>query len=701
MKEKDEPSGGATGLRRRAAERLREGWIRAGVPPAEQNKERLIEELQIHQIELEMQNDELRRAWEEAETAKARYTDFYDFAPAGYLALDAGGAILEVNLPGAALLGVERAGLVNRSFFQFVWDGDRAAFRGFLERAFLRCGKETCEAALMSPGGSTVYAQFDARVAEGEQECRIVVVDVTARKLAEQKAREDEERFRRLVEGAPFGIFVQSREQLRYLNAAAVQSFGAQSPEQLAGRPATDLIHPQFWPAVTSRIHETHVEKRATPPREEKYLRLDGSEFDAEVSSVPVELDGEPGAIVFFRDITDRKCAEAERRRLEEHLQRAQKMESIGRLAGGLAHDFNNLLTVILGYSEIMIGLLRDGDPLRTRLGEIRNAGLQAAAMTKQLLTFSRKHIFDAQPLDLNELVNKHLEMLRRTLGEDVELVTGLDPSLGPVRADAGQLQQVLINLVMNARDAMPHGGKVCIETSLVELDRESVAENSEARPGPYVMLAVSDDGVGMDEQTRRRVFEPFFTTKAEGKGTGLGLATVWAIATQSGGVVRVQTEPGHGARFEVCLPRVEEAAAAGPAEPAAVAVHGSETVLVVEDRKEVRELVTEVLTGCGYHVLPAAHGGAALALARGHPGPIHLLLTDVVMPVMSGTELAGRLKPLHPETRVMFMSGYAADSAARRAELSTGAAFLGKPFSPDQLTRKVREVLGAAGPGG
>src|ERR1035438_8322265 len=372
-------------------------------------------------------------------------------------------------------------------------------------------------------------------------------------------------------------------------------------------------------------------------------------------------------------------------------------MESVGRLAGGVAHDFNNLLTVINGYCDLMLEGMETTNPLKEQLDEVRGAGQRAAAVTQQLLAFSRRQVMRPQMLDLNGFLRETERLLERLIGEDVRLVTVLDAALGKVKADPGQINQVILNLAVNARDAMPGGGRLTIETANVDFDAESAAAQAGWRAGRYVRLSVSDTGAGMDAETRQHLFEPFFTTKPAGHGTGLGLSSVYGIVQQSDGWITVYSEPGQGTQFHVYLPRQEDdgEAAAAPVENTASAF-GTETILVTEDQDNVRRLVSRMLRGFGYHVLEAANGREALA-AAGHTGPIDLLVTDLVMPEMSGRELGAELMRRRPEVRVLYMSGYTSNVIARRGLLKEGVAFLEKPFTADSLAAKVRDTLGSA----
>jgi len=379
-------------------------------------------------------------------------------------------------------------------------------------------------------------------------------------------------------------------------------------------------------------------------------------------------------------------------------LEQAQKMDAIGRLAGGVAHDFNNLLTVILGRTDILLTQIKTEDPLRRGIALIQRTAGRAAELTKQLLAFSRKQVLEAVVLDLGVVTTDMKEMLARLIGEDIALVTNLAATLGHVKADRGQIEQVVMNLAINARDAMPQGGQLVVETANADLDDEYVRRNVGSRPGPHVMLAVSDSGVGIPRELQRHIFEPFFTTKEQGKGTGLGLATVYGIVKQSGGYIEVDSEPGRGTTFRIYLPRVDSASPAAERSPRAAApTGGTETILLVEDEDGVRELARDILRSSGYTVLEGRNGAEGLLLGERHQGALDLLLTDVVMPRMSGRELAERMVSLRPELSVLYMSGYTDDAVIRHGVLGSDTAFLQKPFTPAALVQRVRETLDQA----
>jgi len=513
--------------------------------------------------------------------------------------------------------------------------------------------------------------------------------DVSERRTAEAALRESEERYRTLVEGVRDIIFALSPEGTIASLNPAFETITGWRREEWVGRPFERLVHPEDLPLALELLGRV-VRGELRPASQFRVRTAKGEYRVGEFSATPQLHEGRlVGILGIGRDVTERV-------QLEQQLRQAQKMEAVGRLAGGIAHDFNNILTAITGYADLLLEDLAATDPRRQDADEIHKAADRAAGLTRQLLAFSRQQVLQPTVLEVNKLVSDLEKMLRRLLGEDVELSTRLAPTTGRVKADPGQLEQVVMNLAVNARDAMPSGGKLTLETANVDLDEAYAADHYPARAGPFVMLAVSDTGIGMSEETQAHMFEPFFTTKEKGKGTGLGLATVYGIIKQSGGFIWVYSEVGHGTTFKLYLPRVEELAerAAAPAQVRTRPARGTETVLVVEDEAPVRNVARQVLERHGYTVLEAPSAEAALDIATRYSGTIHLLLTDVVMPGLNGRELASRLADLRPDARVIFMSGYTDDAVTRHGVLEPGSAYVQKPFTPDAIARRVREVL-------
>jgi two-component system, cell cycle sensor histidine kinase and response regulator CckA len=463
--------------------------------------------------------------------------------------------------------------------------------------------------------------------------------------------------------------------------------------EELLRMRVLDVIPPEEPPHVPANTQRLLADGHLS--WDGAIVAKDGRRIAVEVNSNLFDLDGSIMIISFVRDITARKDAEAAKVKLEEELLQSHKLESVGRLAGGVAHDFNNLLTVINGYSDFLLSELNSPNPLHHYAEEIKNAGDRAAHLTKQLLAFSRKQVIQPKAVDLNNTVRASVPMLQRLIREDIALETHLHASLGKVMADPDQIHQVIMNLVVNARDAMPNGGKLEIETINLDLNEEcSAASHPDSIAGRYVVMTVTDTGEGMDEATRQRIFEPFFTTKELGKGTGLGLATVYGIIRQSGGWIDVWSEVGAGSSFKVYLPQIDDSVPVEAKEISAPAGKGSGMILVVEDQKAVRSYTKAALMQYGYKVIEASCGDEAIAVSKQHSGEILLLLTDVVLSGMNGNELSERLKEFRPNLKVIFTSGHTADVITHRGVLNRGVAFLAKPFSPNELATKVRDVL-------
>jgi PAS domain S-box-containing protein len=623
-----------------------------------------------------------------------RLRTIYDAVPDAILILNSEGRIEEANEAASRQLGYSREELLQIGVGEFVAPEFRARARS---RFPSMEGRASYESRHLRKDGVEVPIELNTRriTFSGEPALLAVARDISERKRAERELQSSEARFRFLSENAPIGVSMSREARIIYSNPAYLRMFGFEMDE-LYNRPSIELFAPQSRAEVAERA--ARRAQGIPVPREYEAigLRKDGSEFPVLVSVSTMQFTEGPALVVFITDLTEMKRAHEERLRLEQQFRQAQKLESIGRLAGGVAHDFNNLLTVINGYCEMALGLLTDGGGVQDCLTEIRKAGERAAGLTHQLLAFSRKQVVEPQPVDLNEAILDSYKMLGRVVGDDIEIVTDLDREAGQAMADPGQIHQILLNLVVNARDAMPSGGRITLRTSRQHLDQAVVASFPGANPGPHVVMEVSDTGVGMSEDVQQKIFDPFFTTKPKGAGTGLGLSTVYGIVQQSGGWIGVESEPGKGATFRIGLPlaarpdfqvRHEEA----PEAP----LEGGETVLVVEDQEDVRRLVLSVLHAYHYETLEASSGDEALKIVENYEGPIDLILTDMIMPGMTGKQTADRLRQVRHEMKVLYMSGYTDEVISRKGSLDDGVDYIAKPFAPEALVRKVRSVLG------
>jgi PAS domain S-box-containing protein len=592
--------------------------------------------------------------------------------------------------PAAGVLGNDDRSLFPPAEAAMVMAGDRRVIEGgtpvtYEEIVTTADGRQTTFLSTKGPlldAGGQPYGLFG------------ISRDITERKRLEEQLLT----ILKAVESTSDAVGISDAEGRHYYqNASASKLFGYVTAEEMAaaGGGAAVVKDPEVAREMFARIMSG-----ASWTGELEMVTKDGRVFPAyERADAIRDAEGKIiGLVGIVTDITGRKRAEAEREHLQLQLAQAQKMESIGRLAGGVAHDFNNLLTVINGYSQLALARLSAGDPLRGSLTEINRAGERAAGLTRQLLAFSRKQVLQPRVLDLNRVVGEMRAMLERLMGEDVEVHFALGPESPLVRADPHQLEQTVMNLAVNARDAMPRGGRLLVETALVDLDESYAAAHADARAGRYALLAVSDTGAGMDEATRQRIFEPFFTTKGPGQGAGLGLSTVQGIVVQSGGFINVYSEPGQGTTLKIYLPALAGVAAEAGKPEAVPAPRGSETILLVEDQEEVRDFAATVLKAYGYRVIPASNAGEAILICERESTHFHMVLTDVVMPHTSGRELASRLEKLRPGIKTLFMSGYTDNVIGRHGVLDEGAELIQKPFSPAELARKVRTVLGPPG---
>lgn len=512
--------------------------------------------------------------------------------------------------------------------------------------------------------------------------------DRREKRRVEQELLQSQQMLSAVIEGSRDGIAVFEDTRLLFCNPAFARLHGYESSSTLFGNDAEEVLGKEPTLQLRSFQQAQNQEKPPTPLFEFRFRRRDGEEMELEASVSFASIAGKSHLVAVIRDIR-------ERRRLEEQLRQSQKMDALGKLAGGVVHDFNNLLTAITGYSELALYRLRADDPLRTELNEIQKAAERAAGLTRQLLAFSRKQSLSLKVLNLNTIMAEIEKMLVRLIGEHIDLQTFPHESLGQIKADPGQVEQVILNLAVNARDAMPDGGKLTLETANVDLDASFSQQRYGLRAGRWVMLAVTDTGCGMDAETLSHIFEPFFTTKEEGRGTGLGLSTVYAIVEQVGGHIDVYSEPSRGTTFKIYFPRIDAAEEQLPEEVISQPHSSvSETVLLVEDDEMVRNLVRQVLSREGYVVLEAGSGANALNLLQEHTESIHLLITDIVMPEMNGWELAQRVAQLRPEVKTLFVSGYTEGALLHQGLTDKSVNFIQKPFSPQALALKVREAL-------
>jgi two-component system cell cycle sensor histidine kinase/response regulator CckA len=617
-----------------------------------------------------------------------RFRRLFESGVAGVTIWDFDGKLKEVNDAFLNMLGYTRQEMHGGQLtWEIITPPDRLA-ADTEARAQLRSTGflPPREREFLHKDGRRIATLVGSAALEGTSECISYVTDISIRKRREEALRASEEQYRALFDQSPFSKFLYEQETLRFLavNDAAIRHYGYSREEFL--RMTVENIRARDGAGPVTKLSATDPGAQGVTQR--RHVKKDGTLIDVEVTGHELVLGATPCCIAVALDVT-------ERNRMEGQIRQTQKMEAIGNLAGGVAHDFNNLLSIILSYSQMLAADLQPGDRMRDDLNEISKAGERAAGLTRQLLAFSRQQILQPRILDLNAVVSGVAKMLRRLVGEDVEVNVLSGAALGTVSADPGQVEQVVMNLVVNARDAMPDGGKLTVETCNVELDSAYAADHPGVEPGAYVMLAVTDTGMGMDRATRERIFEPFFTTKEKGKGTGLGLSTVFGIVRQSGGSIGVYSELGEGTTIKVYLPQADPSCGAAVEAVKDVQTRrGTETVLLVEDEEQVRALTRTILERNGYHVLEAQSGGDALLLCEQHKTMIHLLLTDVVMRRMSGRALAARLACLRPEMKVLYMSGYTDDAIVRHGLLNSDVAFLQKPFTPATLTRKLREVL-------
>ena len=633
-------------------------------------------------------------AIEALEVSEARFRGIIEATSDGVWVYDREGITTFANARMAEMLRCSVAEMVGHPITRFVQPRDRAAAAGRLQRR-LEGISERVELELVRADGTGLWTSIQANPLPDAGRA-IDGVLVLARDVSIERSN-DEARARLAA------IVESSDDAIIGMDLGGVVTSWNSGAEKLYGYRADEVVGRSILLVVPADRVEDERKRIECAARGESLrtengerVRKDGSRVQVAVTMSPVRDAG--GSVIgvskIVHDLTARMRVADELHRAEEQLRQAQKMEAVGRLAGGVAHDFNNLLSVILSYAQLAIDDLKPGDPLRDDMTEIERAAQRATALTRQLLAFSRRQVLQPRVLDLQDTIAPMERMLRRLLGEDIALTIVAPPALGRVHADPGQLEQVVMNLAVNARDAMPDGGRLSIELADVRLEAGQLDGPQGVPPGDYVMLAIADTGIGMDAATRAQIFEPFFTTKEAGKGTGLGLSTVFGIVRQSGGHIDVHSELGRGSTFAIYLPRTEDVVTPETTEVLEV-VRGTETILLVEDEEQVRAATCAILRRNGYHVLEGSNGGEAFLIAKSFPGKIHLLLTDVVMPRMNGRRVAHELAPLRPDMAVLYMSGYTDDAIVQHGVLEAGIAFIQKPFTPAALLRKVREVLG------
>ena len=645
---------------------------------------------------------ERKRAEQELRKSEERYREIVENAHDIIYSHDLEGNYTSINRAGEQITGYTREEVLKLTLANTVAPECLEKAQEMLRRKLAGETVTAYELEIIAKDGRRIPVEVNTRlvlhdgVPEGVQG---IARDITERKRAEEGLRESEERYRLLFESNPQPMWVYDLETLAFLaiNQAAVRHY-RYSREEFLGMTIKDIHPEEDIPALVASVRNGSSGVDSAGPC--RHRMKDGSIIEVEVTAHPLVFDGRRANLIVANDVTEQKRLRAALLLSEEQLRQSQKLEAIGQLAGGVAHDFNNLLTAINGYSALALQRLGRDHPIASYLNEIERAGNRAADLTRQLLAFGRKQLLQPLSLSLNDIVTDMSKMLTRLIGESITFETKLSPNLKRIKVDPGQVEQVLMNLVVNARDAMPRGGVLTIETKNEELDDAYASKHISVKPGQYVMLAVSDTGMGMGQEVQAHIFEPFYTTKEKGKGTGLGLSTVYGIIKQSGGNIWLYSEPGKGTSFKVYLPVTEDEIETSVAPTADTSSQrGSETVLLVEDEEIVRKITKRLLEENGYNVLQAGSGEEAIRVFTRFKEPIHLLITDVVMPMLSGKDVADQIESVHPETKVLYMSGYTDEAIVHHGIVDADIEFIQKPFTERGLTRKIREILDSESP--
>ena len=664
--------------------------------------QQMLHELQVHQTELNMQNEELRKSRSELEAERMRYFELYNLAPMGYITVNKNGLILEANLATAALLGQSKETLINQPISNLIFKKDHDIYYLHRKKLFETCLPQTFDLEIVKKDRTAFWAQMVMTVIQNDPECpdscQIIMNDVSAHRESDNALKESEKRFIQLAEQSRTVIWeVDSQGMYTYISSVSLMVLGYR-PDELVGRMHFYDLHPEFGRAAFKKsAFEVFAQKQTFHNLENTVQTKDGLQVWLSTNGLPL-LDND-GRLRGYRgsdiDITERKKAEAEKADLESWLRQSRKMETLGQLASGISHDFNNLLSVIIGYADI---LRRDSGlkvSLLPKIEAIIQAGERASSLTRKLLMFSRRQLLEPRIIDLNEILVDMEKMLHRLIKEDIILKKNIDRALFRIKADPVQIEQVIMNMVINASDAMPAGGTLTIETGNVKIDEHNlIACHRDIKPGLYAMISVSDTGCGMDDKTKEHIFEPFFTTKEIGKGTGLGLSTVYGVVKESNAYIDVQSEIGKGARFRIYFPQAEEEGVADvKKQNTEIMLSSNETILLVDDEDSLRRMLCDFLQSIGYTVLSACNGKEALKITESHKGQIHILLTDIVMPGMDGFELARRIKGSHPEIKLIFMSGHIKPTDTHKM-MRINNNLIDKPINLHSLSVKIREIL-------